>query len=126
VNADASDVAKAYKRAAELGERYLALAAAHQVPAREISDAQLLVSTAYNHLDQSQRALESARRAAANQPFNPVAYRDITVALLNVNRLDDAAVELMTGFMVTGDEDLRRVLIALYQMVWTRPAARPP
>ena len=110
-----SDVAKAYKRAAELGERYLALAAAHQVPAREISDAQLLVSTAYNHLDQSQRALESARRAAADQPFNPVAYRDITVALLNVNRLDDAAVELMTGFMVTGDEELRRVLIALYR-----------
>jgi tetratricopeptide (TPR) repeat protein len=113
--ANVSDVAKAYKRAAELGERYLALAAAHQVPAREISDAQLLVSTAYNHLDQSQRALDSARRAAADQPFNPAAYRDITVALLNENRLDDAAVELLTGFIVTGDEELRRVLIGLYR-----------
>ena len=112
--ANASDVAKAYRRAARLGEHYLALAAAHPVPARDISDAQLLVSTAYNHLDQSQRALESARRAAADQPFNPVAYRDITAALLNVNRLDDAAVELMTGFIVTGNQELRRVLIALY------------
>ena len=37
------------------------------------------------------------------------------MALLNVNRLDDAAVELMTGFIVTGDEELRRALIALYR-----------
>jgi tetratricopeptide (TPR) repeat protein len=109
------DVAKAYQRAIELGERYLALAKLHRIPATEISVAQLLVSNAYRQLGQSQRSLENAERGAAVQPFNPDVYRELTAALLNVNRADDAAVLLMTGFMVTGDEELRRALIALYR-----------
>lgn len=109
------DAAKAYRRAADLGERYLALAALHQIPANEVSEAELLVSNAYRHLDQAQRSLEAAQRAMSLQPFNPAGYRDLTAALLNVKRLDDAAVELMTGFILTGDEELRRLLIELYQ-----------
>jgi hypothetical protein len=108
-------VAKAYQRAADLGERYLALPRLHQIPATDISEAQLLVSNAYRHLGQGQRSLEVAQHGAAAQPFNPDAYRDLTAALLSVNRSDDAAVELMTGFMLTGDEELRRALISLYQ-----------
>jgi hypothetical protein len=114
-NGTPTEVAKAYQRAADLGERYLALARLHQIPATEVSEAQLLVSNAYRHLGQTQRSLEVAQHGAAGQPFNPAAYRDLTAALLSVNRSDDAAVELMTGFMVTGDEELRRALIALYQ-----------
>ena len=114
-NGTPTEVAKAYQRAADLGERYLALARLHQIPATEVSEAQLLVSNAYRHLGQAQRSLEVAQHGAADQPFNPAAYRDLTAALLSLNRSDDAAVELMTGFMVTGDEELRRALIALYQ-----------
>jgi tetratricopeptide (TPR) repeat protein len=114
-NGTSDDVAKAYRRAADLGERYLALAALHQIPANDISEAQRLVSNAYRHLGQAQRSLDLAQRGISIQPFSPAAYRDLTAALLNVNRLDDAAVELMTGFMVTGDEELRRALIELYQ-----------
>ncbi|HEX7794046.1 MAG TPA: hypothetical protein VF456_06830 [Vicinamibacterales bacterium] len=114
-NGTPTDVAKAYQRAADLGERYLVLARLHQIPAIDISAAQLLVSNAYRHLGQAQRSLEVAQHGAALQPFNSAAYRDLTAALLSVNRANDAAVELMTGFMVTGDEELRRTLIALYQ-----------
>lgn len=114
-NGTPKDAARAYQRAADLGERYLALARLHQIPATEISEAQLLVSNAYRHLGQAQRSLELAQHGAAVQTFNPDAYRDLTAALLGVNRSDEAAVELMTGFMVTGDEELRRALIALYQ-----------
>jgi hypothetical protein len=113
--AKTEDVDHAYRRAASLGERYLDLARAHQVPAKETSDAELLISTAYGHLNQTARAIESARRAAIVQPFNPATYRDLSAALLSMNRADDAAVELMTGFVVTGDQELRNVLIALYQ-----------
>jgi hypothetical protein len=113
--AQAEDVDHAYRRAASLGERYLDLARAHQVPAKEMSDAELLISTAYGHLNQTGKAIESARRAAIVQPFNPATYRDLSAALLSDNRTDDAAVELMTGFVVTGDQELRNVLIALYQ-----------
>jgi protein O-mannosyl-transferase len=114
-NGTPTEVAKAYQRAADLGERYLALARLHNIPASELSEAQLLVSNAYRHLGQAQRSLEVAQHGAADQPFNPAAYRDLSAALLSVNRSNDAAVELMTGFMVTGDEELRRALIALYQ-----------
>jgi hypothetical protein len=114
-NGAPNDVAAAFQRAADLGERYLALARLHDIPAAEISEGQLLVSNAYRHLGQAQRSLEIAQHGAATQPFNPDAYRDLAAALLSVHRSDDAAVELMTGFMVTGDEELRRALIALYQ-----------
>jgi hypothetical protein len=113
--AKAEDVDHAYRRAVILGERYLDLAKAHQVPTKDISDAELLISTAYSHLNQTGKAIESARRAAIGQPFNPAAYRDLSAALLSDHRTDDAAVELMTGFVVTGDQELRNVLIALYQ-----------
>ena len=60
-----SDVAKAYRTSGRIGRSVTWLSPPHiRSPARDISDAQLLVSTAYNHLDQSQRALDvrSARR----------------------------------------------------------------
>jgi protein O-mannosyl-transferase len=114
-HAAAADVTHAYQRAAELGEKYVALVAAHPVSVEDTSQARLLVSTAYAHLQNGGQAVDAARRGAADQPFNPLAYRALSAALVAARQPHEAAVELMTGFIVTGNADLRRVLIDLYR-----------
>jgi hypothetical protein len=114
-HASGADIADAYRRAAALGEQYLRLAAQHPVSAKEMSDARLLVSTAYARLQDGDKALVAAREAASDQPFNPMSYRATAAALLNTRQVDEAAVELMTGFMVTGNQALRTALLDLYR-----------
>ena len=114
-HASGSDISQAYHRAAALGEQYLRLATQHPVSPKEMSDARLLVSTAYAGLQEDDKALVAARQAAADQPFNPLSYRATAAVLLHANQLNDAAVELMTGFMVTGNQELRTVLLDLYR-----------
>jgi len=106
---------QAYRRAAELGERYLTLVAAHPVSVQDTNQARLLVSTAYAHVQDGDKAVNAARIAAANQPFDPAAYRTLAAALLNARQPDDAALELMTGFIVTGNAELRSALVDLYR-----------
>jgi hypothetical protein len=114
-HASASDSSAAYRRAATLGEHYLRLVAEHPVSAEETSDARLLVSTAYTRLEVGDRAVAAAREGAAAQPFNPMSYRATAAALLSAQRSNEAAVELMTGFMVTGNQELRTLLVDLYR-----------
>jgi hypothetical protein len=112
---DPATVANAYRRAATLGEHYLRLVAERPVSAQDASEARLLVSTAYAHLEESDKAVAAARRAASDQPFNPLSYRALAAALLNTQRQNEAAVELMTGFIVTGNQELRSALADLYR-----------
>jgi len=108
-------VANAYRRAATLGEHYLRLVDERPVSAKDTSDARLLVSTAYAHLQEGDKAVATARQAASAQPFNPVSYRALAAALLSTQHQNEAAVELMTGFIVTGNQELRSALVDLYR-----------
>jgi hypothetical protein len=114
-HASESDVSNAYRRAATLGEQYLRLVAERPVSAKETSDARLLVSTAYAALQEGEKAVTAARQAASDQPFNPMSYRATAAALLKTQQVNEAAIELMTGFMVTGNQDLRTALVDLYR-----------
>jgi protein O-mannosyl-transferase len=113
--AAASDSASAYQKAASLGERYLALLAEHPVSTNDATQARLLVATAYDRLAKGDRAVDAARQAVALEPFNPVGYRASAKALLTAERQDEAAVELMTGFILTGNADLRDALVDVYR-----------
>jgi protein O-mannosyl-transferase len=112
---DPAAVSNAYRRAATLGEQYLRLTAERPVSAKDTSDARLLVSTAYAHLQEGDKAVAAARQAASDQPFNRLSYRALAAALLNTRHQNEAAVELMTGFMVTGNQELRSALVDLYR-----------
>ena len=111
----ADQISRAYQHAAALGEQYLRLIARRPVSPGEESDARLIVATAYERLQEGHKAVTAARQAVADQPFNPVAYRVLASALLSAQQADAAAVELMTGFTVTGNADLRGALIAIYK-----------
>jgi hypothetical protein len=111
---DPATVMSAYRRAATLGEHYLRLVEERPVSAQDTGDARLLVSTAYTHLQEGDKAVATARQAASDQPFNPLSYRALAVALLNTHHQNEAAVELMTGFIVTGNQELRSALVDLY------------
>jgi hypothetical protein len=113
--APSADISNAYRRAAELGEQYLRFIAERPAPGTDASDAQFLVSTAYAHLQEGDKAVAAARQASEAQPFNPMSYRAMAAALLRTQQGDEAAVELMTGFMVTGNRELRSALIDLYR-----------
>ena len=98
-----------------LGEHYLLLVEERPVSAKDTSDARLLVSTAYARLQEGDKAVATARQAASEQPFNPLSYRALAAALLNTQHQNEAAVELMTGFIVTGNQELRSALVDLYR-----------
>jgi len=114
-HATPAEISSAYRRAAELGEQYLRFIAERPAPGTDASDAQFLVSTAYAQLQEGDKAVAAARQASEAQPFNPMSYRAMAAALLRTQQGDEAAVELMTGFMVTGNRELRNALIDLYR-----------
>jgi hypothetical protein len=75
----------------------------------------LIVSSAYQRLNESEGAVAAGRNALTLQPFNPRAYQVAAAALVSAGQPDNAAVALMTGFIVTGDKELRALLIQLYR-----------
>jgi tetratricopeptide (TPR) repeat protein len=109
--ATSADSAADYKRAIELAEKYLALNPSEQ----DAAAARLLLAAAYRHGAQGDKAIELAREAAAARPLDPVVYTALASSLIVANRQDDAASELMTGFMITGNPSLRAALVDLYR-----------
>jgi hypothetical protein len=108
-------VIAAYRRSAALSERYLALLDLEPASSTDRTEAELLLSTARERLHEGDKAAEAAGRALAGDPFNPMTYRTSAAALLSAQHADDAAVALMTGFMLTGNTELRGALIDLYR-----------
>jgi len=100
-----------YQRAIELAERYLALKPSEQ----DAAAARLLLAAAYRHSAQGDKAIELARQAATTRPLDPMVYTALASSLVTANRQDEAAAELMTGFMATGNPSLRLALIDLYR-----------
>jgi hypothetical protein len=113
------EVAAAYGKAAQHERRYTELLeAARRYPnppsARDESDAYLLLATATAHLSDPAGAISAARASRDRQPFESKAYRTEASALIGSGRVNEAAVTMMTGFMVTGDAGLRTAVIGLY------------
>jgi hypothetical protein len=110
------EVGDAYRKAAASAKRFLELADKSKgASARDITAAQLIVSTAYQRLNDSEGAVAAGRNAVALEPFNPKAYQVAAAAFVSAGRHDDAAVALMAGFIVTGDQELRSLMIQLYR-----------
>ena len=81
----------------------------------DAGDAYRLLSAAYLGLGDTERALDTANKARAQDPLNPDAYRQISHALLVRGRGDEAAVALMEGMVVTEAPHLREELLDLYR-----------
>jgi hypothetical protein len=111
--------AVAYARAVALAERHVAIVQAQSRDARSAdaaaADAQALLATAYRRAGAADKSLEAARRALLAQPLSPTAYRTLATSFTLVQQYDNAAVALLTGFMVTGDASLRETLIDVYR-----------
>ncbi|MDR1990040.1 MAG: DUF1736 domain-containing protein [Acidobacteriaceae bacterium] len=118
-NGSEDEVLAAYTQAAEHERRYLSLLdRARTYPnapsAKDESDAYLLLATATSHLADPVAAATAARASRDRQPFESLAYRTEASALISAGRPDEAALTLMTGFMVSGDNALRTALLGLY------------
>ncbi len=111
----ASESTAAYRRSAELLERYLALLGERPSLAAERADGQRMLSAALLHSDDRAGAIDAARLALTREPFNAVNYRTAAAALVKAGRLDDAAVMLSLGVMLTGNADLRAASLDLYR-----------
>jgi hypothetical protein len=112
----APEVGAAYHHAVDAANRFLVLAdQAKGVSARDITAAQLIVSSAHQRLNENEGAIAAGRNAVSLQPFNPKAYQVAAAAFVSAGRPDDAAVALMSGFIVTGDRDLRSLLVQMYR-----------
>ena len=92
-----------------------AIVAAGGASPRDVADVYRVLSAARLHLNDPGQAVEAAERAQYLDGFNPVSYRVSATALLTANRFDDTAVTLWSGFMLTGNPDLRDVVVDLYR-----------
>jgi tetratricopeptide (TPR) repeat protein len=122
-----TEAGAAYRRAAQLMERYLAIVKVVPLNAsglatgkpvdrsKEIADASLGMASAYLRQENPEGALDAARRSREALPFEPAGYRLSAAALVSLKRLDEAAVLLLTGFTLTGDAELRQAVLDLYQ-----------
>jgi len=82
---------------------------------KQLTEAQLLLSTTALRLSDPSTAVAAARRGRLSNPFAAAAYQAEAAAMLDARRTEDAAVTLLTGFMVTGDGSLRARAIDLYR-----------
>ena len=120
---DAANMAErraAYKHAAKWAKVYVSVLESTRSGAtppnvKQVTEANLLVSTAAIKLNDSASAAEAARRGRLANPFQPAAYQAEAAAMVSNGQADAAAVTLLTGFMVTGDTTLRAAVISLYR-----------
>jgi hypothetical protein len=111
---DAGAAAASYTRAVELVTRYLALLDVKPLTPADRTNGELLLATVQERLQNSDAALTAARAALAREPLNPMSYRTTASALLSARQNDEAASILMTGFMLTGQPELRAAVIEIY------------
>src|SRR5207237_4732840 len=78
-------------------------------------DAHWMLAVAYGRLGKVEQASTAATEALALHPLNPVAYRQIAYAFTAARRMDDAAVALFEGLLMTSDLSLRSDLLNLYR-----------
>ena len=79
------------------------------------ADAHWMLVAAYSKLGKIEQASTAAGEALSLHPVNPEAFRHIADAFIAAHRVDDAAVALFEGIMMTSDLSLRSDLINLYR-----------
>jgi tetratricopeptide (TPR) repeat protein len=83
--------------------------------AENVADLERSISTVELRLGDVSQAVERATAAQRLAPTTVEGYRQLSAAYLAAGRIDDAAVALVVGTIVTGDTGLRRELIDLYR-----------
>jgi protein O-mannosyl-transferase len=86
------------------------------VPAAPAPDSDLyqFLAASYVRLGDTTQALRTTRQALALHPRMPGAYRQIAYTFSQYNRVDDAAVALIQGMILTSDPALENDLLDLY------------
>ncbi len=82
-----------------------------------------MLATAYLRLGKAKEAGAAASEALALHPVNPEAYRQISYVFAAQNRIDDAAVALIEGALITSDLSLRSDLLNLYRSALSNSCA---
>jgi tetratricopeptide (TPR) repeat protein len=109
----------AYHRSRELLERAAGIVRAMDRPAGEknrwMADLDRSMVTVCSRLEDRECALSKAGEALALDPLAAESYGQMAAALAAVDRLDEAAVLLMEGGLLTGNARLRQGLVNLYR-----------
>jgi tetratricopeptide (TPR) repeat protein len=80
-----------------------------------MEDAQELLGSAYLRIGDTEKAWQAVQEAQRLEPFKSVLYRQMADVLMASGRVDDAAVALVEGSLVTSDPALRERLLYLYR-----------
>ncbi len=120
------DARREYEQAAQLALRSIAINDASrakynrehgvQTPApASQAEAYRALASAYLHLERPADALQAASEARAIDPGNAGVYEQLADSYLRLDRGEDAAIALAQGLLATGSQNLRAVLMKLYQ-----------
>jgi hypothetical protein len=85
------------------------------VASRGDPDARWMLAAAYLRLGNAVQAGAAASEALGLHPVKAEAYRQISLAFVAQDRIDDAAVALIEGMLITSDFSLRSDLLNLYR-----------
>jgi hypothetical protein len=78
-------------------------------------DGLLLLSTAYLNTGDAERASAAAGQARSSAPLNAEVYAQTAEIAASAGNLNSAAVALIEGIFITGDQKLRQDLVELYR-----------
>src|SRR5262249_17335201 len=78
-------------------------------------DTYWMLSVAYQKLGKTEQAATAASEALVFHPVNPEAYRQMAYAFAAAHEMDEAAVALLQGLLMTSDVSLRSDLMNLYR-----------
>jgi tetratricopeptide (TPR) repeat protein len=139
---DPSESARQYERALQLVLRAIAIDKAGRaeydrkggaewarrhseraVAAKGDPDPHWMLAAVYVRLGKAPEAGAAAGEALALHPANGEAYRQIAFAFAAQDRIDDAAVALMEGLLITGDLTLKSDLLELYRSAFANTCA---
>jgi tetratricopeptide (TPR) repeat protein len=142
---DASQSSQAYERALQLLQRSIAIDRSERAQydreggaewarrhsqmaasAKGDPDAYWMRVAAYLRLGNTLAASAAADQALALHPLNPEGYRQISYAFVAQHRIEDAAVALIEGALITSNPRLRSDLVDFYQRVFSESCAIKP
>lgn len=101
----------AYPKAIAVLRKYLATESTRLSKA----DAYLVLASAYLESNDTAHATEALAHAGEIDPMNPQLYRETADVAAAAGRMDDAAIALVEGSFITGDQTFRPALVELYQ-----------
>jgi tetratricopeptide (TPR) repeat protein len=107
------------KGGADWARRHAAVA----VTAKADPEARWLLAAVYLRLGKTKEASTAASEALALHPLNPEAYRQICFAFAAQDRIDEAAVALIEGLLITSEPRLRSDLLDLYRKAFSNSCA---